>query len=161
MTFITYLLAALVAFSGVIIGAVLALNTREEMPTARKYFPLLQKVLFVAIISVFLNFFKFGLVIKLLIYALVIFSILRKPALNSYVILAVIFFLLGQGQQSLFLVSIFIFLYGFPTGSLFIIRNKRMEWLEAVKKVTLKYGIFLVIAIALQFLYSVFVLKTI
>mgnify|MGYP001246428768 CR=1 FL=1 len=161
MTFLTYLLATVVAFSGVIAGSMLALNTKEEMPTAKKYFPLLQKVLFIAVIAALLNHFKLAIIVKVIVYLLVLFIILRKKQYNFYPFIAVIFFLLGQSQQSLFTISILMFLFGFPTGSLFVIYNKKMKWFETVKRVTLKYGIFLVIAIALQLLYSLFVLKTI
>jgi len=160
MTFLTYSLAAIIAFSGLIVGSILALRTKEEMPTAKKYFPLLQKILYVAIIAVFLNHFKVGIIIKVIIYAIVIFAILRAKVLNSYFIIAVFFFFLGQSEKSLFMISLLVFLYGFPTGSLLVIYSKKMKWPEAVKKIILKHGIFLVVAIGLQFLYATFVLKT-
>lgn len=159
MTFLAYLLSAVLAFSGVIVGTLLAINTKEEMPTAKKYLPWMQKILFIAIIAAFLNYFKFGIIIKLVIYAIVIFTVLKSKTLSNYVFLAVIFFLLGQRSESLFIISTLVFLYGFPTGSLFVISNKKAAWLELVKKVMLKYGIFLIVSIGLQLLYSIFILK--
>ena len=159
MSFLQYVIAAVIAFSGVIAGAVLALLTKEEMPTAKKYFPLLQKVLIISTVVVFLNYFKIGLIIKIVVYALLIFTVLRAKTLNFYPVLAVLFFLLGQSSQSLFLISIMVFLYGFPTGSMYVINNKIRKWQALVKPIALTYGIFLIVAITLQFLYSVFVLK--
>lgn len=160
MSFLIYSISALIAFSGVVAGAILAFNTKEEMPTAKKYLPLLQKILLIAIVAVFLNHFKMGIIIKVIIYALVIFAIYKKQILNFYPIIAVLFFFIGQGSQNLFLISTLVFIYGFPTGSLYLIQNKRMKWPELVRKVSIKYGVFLVIAVLLQLLYSVFVLKT-
>lgn len=159
MSFLQYVIAAVIAFSGVIAGAVLALLTKEEMPTAKKYLPLLQKVLLISTVVVFLNYFKIGLIIKIVVYALLIFTVLRAKTLNFYPVLAVLFFLLGQSSQSLFLISLMVFLYGFPTGSMYVINNKIRKWQQLVKPIALTYGIFLILAIVLQFLYSIFVLK--
>jgi len=159
MSFLIYLISAVIAFSGVIAGAILAFNTKEEMPTAKKYFPLLQKILLIAMVAVLLNYFNISVVIKVIIYALVIFAVSKKQMLNFYPVIAVLFFSLGQSSQSLFLISTLVFIYGFPTGSLYVIRNKKMKWLELVRKVSVKHGIFLLAAILLQLLYSVFVLK--
>jgi hypothetical protein len=159
MSLLQYSIAAVIAFSGVVIGAILAFNTKEEMPTAKKYLPLLQSIIFVTIVAVLLNYFKLNIAVRVLVYAAVIFVLLRRQRLNLYPVLAATFFLLGQSSQSLFMVSALIFLYGFPAGSLYFMHNKRMKWLELVRKVSVKYGIFLVAAILLQLLYSVLALK--
>jgi len=160
MTFLAYSAAALIAFSGLVIGAFLALSAKEEMPTARKYFPWLQKALFLAMVAVFFNFFKVSPVIMVIIYALILFMIAKKQELGYYPLLAVVFFFLGQGTQSLFLISALIFLYGFPTGSLFAMQRKKATWQTIIRPLILKYGIFLILAIGLQFLYTIFILKT-
>ncbi|MCH7902728.1 hypothetical protein IIC68_03165 [archaeon] len=157
MTFLTYSAAAVIAFSGVFAGAFLTFFTKEEMPTARKYFPWLQKALFLAIIAILFDFFKVNGIIMLIAFILILFMIVKKQTMNSYPLLAIIFFLLGQGNESLFMISALIFIYGFPTGSLFA---KQKTWQATIKPVLLKYGIFLILAIGLQALYSVFVLKT-
>jgi len=157
MTFLAYSAAALIAFSGIFAGAFLTFFTKEEMPTARKYFPWLQKALFLVMIAIFFNFFKVNGIIMLIAYILILFMIVKKQTLDYYPLLAIIFFLLGQGNESLFMISALIFIYGFPTGSLFA---TQATWQATIKPVLLKYGIFLLLAIGLQALYSVFVLKT-
>ncbi|MBS3133209.1 hypothetical protein J4470_03725 [Candidatus Woesearchaeota archaeon] len=160
MSFLIYSLSAVIAFSGVIAGAVLALNTREEMPTASKYLPLMQSIIFATSVAVFLNYFKLNIAVRILVYAAVIFVLLKKQRLNFYPALAALFFSLGQSSQGLFTISALVFLYGLPAGSLCVIHNKRMKWPEAVWKVSKKHGAFLLAAILLQLLYAVFVLKT-
>ncbi|MBI2664926.1 hypothetical protein HYX10_06325 [Candidatus Woesearchaeota archaeon] len=160
MTLLAYSLAALIAFSGVIAGIVLAFRTKEEMSAGRKYFPWLQKILFMAAVAVLLNHFNLGMAVRAVVYGVVIVAVLKKQVLNFYPLLAAMFFLLGQSAESLFMISAIVFIYGFPTGSLFVISSGRIKLFAAVKAAVFRHGSFLAIALVLQLLYSVFVLKT-
>jgi hypothetical protein len=156
MTFLEYSASAIIAFLGIFIGAFLTFFTKEEMPTARKYFPWLQKALFLAMIAIFFNFFKVQGLIVILTFLLILFVIVKKQTVNYYPFLAILFFLLGQANQSLFMISALIFIYGFPTGSLF---SQQKTWQATIKPVLMKYGIFLILTIGLQIIYSIFILK--
>lgn len=158
MIFLQYTLAAIIAFSGLFVGAYLARATKEEMPTASRYLPWMQKILVIAIVAFFLNILPVNLIIKVLIYALLIVSLLKTPLTNMYFLIGFIFFMLANSDH-LFTISTLVFLYGFPTGSLFII-NKKLKRFEVIKEVFLKYWLFLVISIGLQLAYSFFILKS-
>ncbi len=156
MNLLPYSLSALVAFSGVLVGAFLAMTAREEMPAGRKYFPLLQKVLLMAIAAVLLSHFGASLAVKIAAYAAVLFAISRKAMLNFYPLLAAAFFILGQGSRELFIISVLVFLYGFPTGSMYVIRNRRMGLLKTLGKAGLRYAVFPAAAISLNLFYALF-----
>ena len=154
-----YALSAVIAFSGVIAGIILASRTAEEMPTAGRYLPRLQQAVLIAITGFFIHSFKPDLLIAIVVSGLALLAIVLRPGLNYYPALAVIFFLSGQKAGSLFAASALIFLYGFPTGSLHFIKNRRAGLRETLKKAALKYGVFLLLSLGIQLLYSVFVLR--
>jgi len=158
MSFLLYSIAAIIAFSGLLAGVFLALHTKEEMPTAKRYFPWAQRILILIMVALFFDHFKVMLFFKIAIYALIVFSIVRKPVLNYYPFIALLFFFLGQSNESLLAIATVVFLYGFPTGSLFVI-NHKMKPLDLYTKTILRYGLFLVISLLAQLLYSVFVIK--
>ena len=118
MTLVQYVLAVLVAFSGVLVGAFLACFAKEEMPTARKYFPLIGAVLFA--------------------------------------VFAVFFFLLAHSPQGLFAVSALVFLYGFPAGSMFVVRKNEFRPVRAVLIAAKRYSYFAALAVVLEVVYVVF-----
>ncbi len=156
MELLPYSLSALVAFSGVLVGAFLAMIAREEMPTGRKYFPVLKKVLLIAVAAVLLSHFSALLIVKVVVYSALLFFLPRRHMLNFYPLLAVAFFILGQESRELFVLSVLVFLYGFPTGSMYVVRNKRMSILKTLGKVSLRYAVFPVAAVALQMLHMLF-----
>lgn len=156
MNLLPYSLSALVAFSGVLVGAFLAMTAREEMPTGRKYFPWLQKVLLIAIAAVLLSYFNALLMVKIVAYAAFLFVLSRKQMFNFYPLLAVAFFILGQNSRELFIISVLVFLYGLPVGSMYVVRNRRMSLFKTLGKASLRYAVFPVAAVTLQLLYSYF-----
>ncbi len=154
MEFVQYSLSALVAFSGVPLGAFLALTAKEEMPTGRKYFPWLQKIILMAVVALLLNHFNALLMVKAAAYAALLFVLLRSNVFNFYPFLAAAFFILGQNSRELFAIAVLVFLYGFPTGSMFVIKNKRVPLLETLGRASLRYAVLPVAAILLQLVYA-------
>ncbi len=150
MDLLPYSLSALVAFSGVPVGAFLAMAAREEMPTGRKYFPILQKVLLMAITAVLLRHFNAFLLVKVAAYAALLFVISRKTMFNFYPFLAVAFFVLGQESRGLFAISLLVFIYGFPAGSLYVLRSGRKGMFRTLGKASLRYVVFPAAALILQ-----------
>ncbi len=152
MNFLQYALAAVIAFSGLIVGVFLARFTKEEMPTGSRYFPLLQKIIFMAIAVVLLSTFNIALPIKAAIYAIIVILLLRFYSTSFYPLLGVAFFLLGQQSATLFEAAVLVFLYGFPVGSLSA-SGKKINTLETLKKVVVQHSLFLIVAIGLQLVY--------
>ena len=160
MDFLAYSLSAIVAFSGLFVGAFLARSAKSEMPTASRYLPWLQKILVIAVAALFFSHFRVNTALKLIVYAAIIVFLLRAQ-INFYPFLAVVFFMLGQSPGSLFSVSALVFLCGFPAGSMFIIgTRKRMGRYTVAKALLRKHGIFLLIAIGLQFFYSLLIFRS-
>lgn len=154
MTLVQYLIAVFVAFSGVLVGAFLACSAREEMPTARKYFPLIQAVLFAAVAAFALDYFSVSLLLRIAAYV-ALFPFLLFWKFDFYPFLAVFFFLLAHSSQSLFAVSVLVFLYGFPAGSLFVVRKNEWRIVRAILMVGRRYSYFVFVAVALEALYLV------
>jgi hypothetical protein len=154
MSFLAYPLASAVAFSGLFVGAFLARSAKEEMPTASRYFPWVQKFILVAIAAFLLNYFSLGIAARVVCYAVVILLLLRYGKINFYPLLGIAFFLLGQSGQGLFAVSLLVFMYGFPAGSMFIIRNKRISAYASAQGIISRYGLFIVVAVGLQVTFS-------
>lgn len=161
MTLTAYALSAIIAFSGVIAGAILAFRTPEEIAGAEKYLPRLQQVLFVAIACFFIYSLRPAFLVAVIISAAAVFAAIARPGFNYYPVLAAVFFLSGQSAHGLFAVSALIFLYGFPTGSMHFIKNRNEGLTKILKKAALKYGIFLLLSLGFQVLYSAFVLRNI
>lgn len=150
---IAYILASLVAFSGLFIGAYLARAAKEEMPIASRYFPWVQKFIIIAMAAFLLNSFGLGIAARAALYAVAVLFLLRYGNLNFYPLLGVLFFLLSSSD--LFAVSLLTFMYGFPAGSMFMIRKKKLSAYAAVKGIFARYGAFLAVAFVMQ-LFTVF-----
>lgn len=153
MEFVQYSLSALVAFLGVPVGAFLALSAREEMHTGRKYFLWLQNIILIAVVALLLNHFNALLILKVAAYAALIFVLLKSSVLNFYPFFAAAFFILGQNSRELFAIAALVFLYGFPAGSMYVIKNKRMPLFETLGRASLRYASFPAAAILLQLIY--------
>ena len=159
--FLQYALAAIIAFSGLLAGVRLARSAKEEMRSASRYLPWLQKILFIFIAAFFLNSLPVPLPVRLLAYALLILSMMRKRMPGMYPLIGIIFFWTGQSEQGLLMVSTLTFLYGFPVGSLFAINaGKNLRTSEIFRAVLLKHWAFPVVAVGLQAIYSLLWLRS-
>ena len=144
MEILNYVLIALIVSLGLLSGRVLAWIAKEEIKPGKKYFLILQKILFCAAVVLLMYFNKTN-VHYTWTGALVIFAYLSWfKKIPSYVISAVLgaVLYLAALTDNFLLISAVIFLYGFPVGSL--IKNKR--------EIALNIVVFLVIAVGLFFL---------
>lgn len=144
MEILNYALIALIVSLGLLSGRIIAWIAKEEIKPGKKYFLILQKVLFCAVVFLLMYFNKTN-VHYTWIGGLVIFAYLSWfKKIPSYIISAVlgITLYLATLTENFLLISAVIFLYGFPAGSL--IKNK--------KEIALNIVIFLVVAVGLFFL---------
>ena len=151
---LSYFLAALIAFTGIIAGVFLAFFTKEEMKPGKRYFELLQKALLAVIAAVFLYYSGMQLVFRIAAYSVVIlFLALSKNPGNGiagsiiYGILGLVLYLGRLNQKSFFIISSLIFLYGLPTGSLNASGMLKKQKLDAVKKALVTGAGFAVVAV--------------
>ena len=154
MQLLNYSLISLISFLGLLVGMLLAFTAKEELEPGKKYFQLLQKLTLLLIVIFLLNFFNINLYLRIIIYLLFIFLItVNIKSQMIYPVLGVVFFLSLKDINLFTTNSILIFLYGFPTGSLFTkkIINKRK--LFVFKKIILNYFWFVVIAIILKLIF--------
>ncbi len=141
------LLAMLIPAIAPIAGYFLGKATKEELKAGRKYFVSMQHVLFVAIAAIFLYSNKWDWYVVVLGIAAVFSYISFKKARNVFAIQALfgIVFALAVRTNTLFILSALIFLYGLPTGSLFV-KGKKGIW-----KAIGAGAIFAVVAYAMSF----------
>ena len=130
VTFLSYFLASLIAYLGLLVGIILIRMAHEEQKPGKRYFILLKKILFFAILALPLCYFKINIIISLVLLSFVVALMLgnRLKLDKSYIIyfLLGIFFYLGSRFIDLFAMeAVLIFLYGIPNASLmFSLKNK-------------------------------------
>jgi hypothetical protein len=154
MQLLNYSLISLISFSGLLVGMLLAFTAKEELDPGKKYFILLQKLILLLILIFLLNFFNINLYLRIIIYILFIFLItINIKSQIIYPILAVVFFLSSNDINLFITNSILIFLYGFPTGSLFAKKLIKERKSVVFKKIFLDYFWFVAIAIILKLIF--------
>ena len=115
-----------IAFIGLLIGAFIARNTKEELKPGKKYFILLERiVLFVLVLFTLYNVsFGFGTAVAFLV-GLLFFYKLSK----SYFYLGLVMLLASfVSVNYLASVTILIFIFGLPHGSLFYPGKRIKYW---------------------------------
>ena len=128
MQITTYFLAAIVSFSGLLLGMLLAKLAPEEQKPGTKYFVFLKKLLFFLIISFFLFFYNNGMAFLLILLLLLTLFLLFNGKFDlikflekyylAYLILGFIFFYSSKITNLFIIESVLIFLYGIPAASL-------------------------------------------
>lgn len=123
MNLLNYSLTALISYSGLFIGFILALIAKEELKAGKKYFIQLQKIILLLIFIFLIIFIKLNYTLFLLIFIIIIgLKKYGKKDFNElvyiYIILGIIFYLSSKNSNLLAIESSLIFLYGLPTGSL-------------------------------------------
>lgn len=130
ITFLSYFLASLIAYLGLLVGIILVRMAPEEQKPGRKYLILLKKILFFILFIPMLYYYKINIVFSLALLSFVAALMLgNKLKLDkSYLIyfLLGIFFYLGSRFIDLFVMeSVLIFLYGIPDASLTLSLKKK------------------------------------
>ena len=149
MEFLFYYASAFLAFLGLPIGAILAFISPEEMPTGKKYFPLVQQASLLAAAVFFVNAFAIGLHWRILVYALAIICtfLIRKTHIN-YIALALLLFFSAPYPEAFLSIAILTFVYGLPSGSLYA-SAKRRKRERILLSVTITHIHFLALAFLL------------
>ena len=150
MEFIQYLLSAVLAGVGLLIGVVQAKISPEELKAGKPYFVFLKKILF----FIMLVLFSYYLIENKIILAVVVILsglILYKYDFDYIFIYPLFGFMLYSFTHDNFLFSIFavlIFFIGFPIGTLvFLTQNKRLHTANLI----ISLALFLAITLPLFF----------
>ena len=145
MEILNYSLVVLVIAIGLILGRVLAWMAKEEIKAGKKYFLLLQKALFCAVIFTLMYANKTNAQYTW-IGAVIIFAYLayfKKVNITiTYVVLALAVYLSTKTDYFL-LASSLAFLYGLPTGTL--LKDKKFIALNLIVFLVTAAGMFLIL----------------
>ena len=125
ITFLSYFLAAIISYLGLLVGILLIKMAPEEQKPGRKYFVFLKAVFFFFIIALILFYYGVNLIFSLAILVLLfVFMINKKLHLEMSAIVYLLFgfvFYFSSKIFDLFIIeSALIFLYGIPASSLII-----------------------------------------
>ena len=126
MEVLNYLLALVFSFSGIFIGMFLGYIAKEELKPGKQYFLWMQNIVLILSVIFVLYSFHFNVVLFVITGLVITLGIINfnPNGIMGYVFLAILIFL-SIGNTNLFiLTSSMVFLYGLPTGSLFLIRKK-------------------------------------
>lgn len=123
MQIITYLLASIVSYLGLLAGVIQVKMAPEEQNPGKKYFILLKKIIFFLMIALLLAYYRINFVFSLLVLLFLgIIIVSGKMKLEKYVLayllLGIIFFLSSKIINLLVIESVLIFIYGMSSASL-------------------------------------------
>lgn len=129
MQLLQFAATVLLSFMGMPAGYFLASITKEELPTAKKYFPFLTALVFVAAIALSANYYNLKIAVKAALYiiATLAFAVKANSAV-LYFILGVIIGFASRSAEAVMVLSSLVFLFGLLAGSTSF--RKRLEFRE-------------------------------
>ncbi|MEK6837409.1 MAG: hypothetical protein AABX69_02050 [Nanoarchaeota archaeon] len=148
---------AVVSYLGLFAGFFLASLTKEELPTGRRYFPWLQRLIILAVVAVTMNFFGFGLVIKFFTYAILLLLLTLKINLQlAYTVFGVFLFAVSSSSNTLLMVASLVFVFGLLSGSNYFAGSvrKKSDMVGEAKSLLVKNSIYVVVALTLFLLFG-------
>ena len=116
MNFLNYFLSAIIISSAGFAGAYIAKSTKEEMPTAIKYFPLIQTTILLIISAVLINTLSVSIALKAAVYAPIALAFLKTPRKVALIFLAVALYL-APDKNAFFTISALSLLFVLTEGS--------------------------------------------
>ena len=119
MSPVQFLAAVVVSYLGLLAGYCLASLTKEELPTAKKIFPLLQRLSILAIAAVAMDAFNTGAATKIIVYLALLIAVLFRLLLPVlYGALGLLVAAIAADQNALLMVASLVFLCGLVSGSM-------------------------------------------
>lgn len=116
------ILSAIICILGIVFGVLLGIIAKEELKDGRKWFLLMQGVIFVFILFFIFKFYMLNIIYIILISVFVLLVMFFVTDIRReiivYSICAIVFYLSIQNTNLFLIESSLIFLYGLPTGSL-------------------------------------------
>ncbi|MBI2651333.1 hypothetical protein HYX01_02590 [Candidatus Woesearchaeota archaeon] len=127
--YLTYFLASIASYSGLLLGIILIKLAPEEQNPGKRYFILLQKIILLAALIFLLAFYKVELIISAIIILAAILLLNKKiiPEKTgfAYIFLGTIFYLSSKIFDLFVIEASLIFLFGVPTSSLIFNYKKK------------------------------------
>lgn len=130
MDIFLYVLTALIAYFGLLIGAALAHGARDEAHNLRHHLFFLQLVSFILLFVVFYAYFSFFIVTSMLILTFAfIWFFWHKQENNTldYIAFSVLFAISSLVMQAHFYVTLIIFFFGIFSGAIYYVLHTHPE----------------------------------
>ena len=118
MQFLQFAAAVVISYLGLLTGFFLASMTKEELPTAKKYLPWLEKLVILATAAFVMNFLSFSIVAKAAVYALLLlFLVYKYNTRFVYAAFGAAAFAVSKDSNMLLITASLVFLFGLLSGS--------------------------------------------
>ncbi|MEM4260659.1 MAG: hypothetical protein QXG00_05475 [Candidatus Woesearchaeota archaeon] len=152
-----YFLLLILSYSGLFVGLILSRVAFEELESGKKYFLIIQFLLWIIITNLIIFYYNdllFVIIGALLVILMFIlkFVLQNKSYHIDYLVLGILFYY-SSGYTNLMLInSTAIFLYGFFTASLIVLNseinnNKDVFNKKIINKILLNIGIIIIASI--------------
>lgn len=151
MQFWQFAAAVVVSYLGLIAGFFLASMTKEELPTARKYLPWLEKLVILAVAAFVMNSFGIGLAARAVVYVLLLlFFIYSYKVKLLYAALGAVIFTTSRDNATFLTAAALVFVFGMLSGSSgFDLKTKKRDLAKAAVKLFIDNRFYPAVAIAL------------
>ncbi len=128
MNFFTFILTAVIAFFGLLLGGVLAHYSRNEAHAFKKYLPVMQLLCFVLAFAVLFSHLPFVIAVALLVLTFAfIYFFWRKKNINvlDYIAFAILFAFTTLSMESHLYMTVILFAFGIFSGSLYYVLHTK------------------------------------
>ena len=158
MQFINYLLALIVTFLGLYVGALLGFICAEELRVGQKYFLIIKKLLLLLIflITIFQLFISGYYIWLVMVFSLAYYLIKKNTKdslLFSSIFLSAAFYLSSFNADIFLLISSLIFVYALPIGTMIVYANKKSNNKDIMKLIFKHNYVYLVLPILLYYMH--------
>ena len=137
LTLAQFAAAVVISYLGLLAGFFLASITKEELPTAKKYFPWLERLVVLAVAAFVMNFFSVQIVAKAAAYgALLLFIVFSGNTKILYAAFGAAIFAVSGDSNMLLVTAALVFLFGLLSGSdSFNVKLRKKDMAKAAAKV--------------------------
>ena len=130
----TYFLASIISYLGLLAGVILVKMAPEEQNPGKKYFILIKKIIFLLIIAFLLAYYQINFIFSsFLLLFLFILMLAKKIRLEksalAYFFLGIVLSLSSKFTDLFIIESALVFLYGIAAGSL-LLKQKSENYRE-------------------------------
>ncbi|MBI2176629.1 hypothetical protein HYU40_04785 [Candidatus Woesearchaeota archaeon] len=148
--------AVMVSYLGLVAGFFLASMTREELPTAKKYLPWLEKLVVLAIAAVMMNLFGLNVAAKAAVYVLLLLFFVYGYNLKLvYAAFGAVIFAVSKDSAIFLATAALIFIFGLLSGSSnFSMKIRKGEIVKAAAKALLRNSFYPAVAVMLFLAFS-------
>jgi hypothetical protein len=146
-----FLLLLLLVFLGLFIGLAVGSLAEEELKPGLPYFEWLRRILFIAIVAVFFIMNPSWLLILIVALIMIAFSFSREREAFYYSALSIVLYLTWV-YNGFHIIAPLIFLYGFPTGTIYLFQHIKEKRIGIVLGLLAKHLAFLLIGLLFLFI---------